>query len=57
MCAQENWWSPFANKLRAEHGQEPVHTAGGEWSGVVYLQSFVAVLLSRKWTVKVDGVN
>lgn len=34
MCAQENWWSPFANKRRAEHGQEPVHTAGGEWSGM-----------------------
>lgn len=34
---------------------EPVHTAGGvEWC--VY-PSVVAILLSRKWTVEVDGVN
>lgn len=52
MCAQKNWWSPFPNKWRTEHGQEPVHTAGG--GGVVCLPIIVVILLSGKWTVSLE---
>lgn len=34
MCAQRNWWSPFAYKCRAKHGQDPVQG----WGGVVCLR-------------------